>query len=116
MDFFHSIVKNLSLPSTFQDTYSILVIENHSVEAQSSSQTIEEETVDFDLELKLDHDLSVVPTVERLEYALCAYHKAFMEYKTYGESLLSGQKNDMKQPLYRGFARQFDVHHTTLMR
>ena len=68
----------------------------------------------YDGEEVHDDDIPGIPMAERLEYALCAYHKALEDYETQPES--STQKTGINRPKYRGFARLYHVFHTTLRR
>ena len=62
------------------------------------------------------HNVPIIPSAERLEYAFCVYHKPLEEYEKHLKSLEPGQKSEMRCLLYRGFATEYDVQHTTLMR
>lgn len=72
--------------------------------------------IDESYVIQEEHDVPIIPPAERLEYALCAYHKALEEHEIHLKSLKPGQNSEIKCPSYRGFAAQYDVKHTTLMR
>lgn len=76
----------------------------------------EQESDFFSLSTKQESDLPSLPVIECLEYAFCTYHKAVKEYELYVQSLQPKEKPSMAQPTYRGFARLYNINHTTLMR
>ncbi|MCJ1426270.1 hypothetical protein MMC29_004173, partial [Sticta canariensis] len=78
-----------------------------------NNTTPSEQVHDNDVPNEKVHDDNIpeIPMAEQLEYALCAYHKAFEDYETQPKS--STQKNRINRPIY---ARLYHVDHTTLRR
>ena len=63
-----------------------------------------------------EHNVPVILSAKRLEYAFYTYHKALEEYEKHFESLEPGQKSKIKRLSYREFATEYEVQHTTLMK
>ena len=105
MDIFPKVIENIPLAEDVDN-----------VALDLAPQLLSDLEEDYNSSMEQKSDLPCHPTAERLEYALCAYHKALQEYEKHVRSLQPKEKPSITRPTYREFARSYNINHTILMR